>query len=164
MSKTESPYLRNLQLCVYKCPGWWGWWRGQWQGGDRWPTYKKIGKGTSETERYMTVVKILQWRCCLDCCYQKSPVWGTPVWVEAWVMRGLRDLVRFTVWSPREWSWWKTDVWKSSLWTRPWKPGQSQLGSWRGWELRADLCLSDVCQQWLWEELFGGRSEEEEPN
>lgn len=27
---------------------------GQWQGGDRWPTSKKIGKGTSETERYMT--------------------------------------------------------------------------------------------------------------
>ena len=84
---------------------------------------------------------MLQWRCCLDCCYQKSPVWGTPVWVEAWVVRGLRYLVRFTVWSPREWSWWKTDIWKSSLWTQPWKPGQSQLGSWRGWELRADLCL-----------------------
>ena len=74
---------------------------------------------------------------------------------EAWVMRGLRHLIRFTVWSPREWSRWRTDIWKSSLWTQHWKPGQSQLG----YRVRVEswsLSLSYVCQQCLWESYFCG--------
>lgn len=35
-------------LCVYV--SWRVGGRGQWRGGDRWPTCKKIGKGTSETK------------------------------------------------------------------------------------------------------------------
>lgn len=35
-------------LCVYV--SWRVEGRGQWRGGDRWPTCKKIGKGTSETK------------------------------------------------------------------------------------------------------------------
>lgn len=112
-SKTESLYLRNLLLCVSMCPGGQG---AVGSGGEE-TDGQHIRKQVRELQKQrstMTVVKISEWGC-LDCCRRRSPVWGTQVWVEAWAMRGLRLLVRFTVWRPREWSRWKTDSWTSSL-------------------------------------------------